>query len=431
MTDYLARETQSGLVVRYNGGAQAGHHVVTPDGRQHTFSQFGAATFLPNVKTYLSSEVIIHPGALLQEGKALAGQGVSDAFDRLTVSDRCLVVTPFHQAANRIHEIARGAERHGSCGVGIGETYEDHLMDKTASIFSRDLKNNAVLFEKARSIRERKKNYLKERYGENLLRGEFGREWQFFTSEEVLETWAQVCGKLAALITLLDEDEACRFLRAQETVLFEGAQGVLLDAEFGFHPHTTWSDCTTANAERLLSRCAPGAEVVQIGITRCYAVRHGQGPLPTETADFRHQIREHNQANAWQGEVRYGWFDPLLINYALQVSGGVDALAVTHLDWLADLKQWTYCRAYEGMDEQTVLRDHTKQSLKGDQPLHSSLETRENLTRALMKARPIYESCRPESNAVLEKIETLTKHKVAFASFGPTALTLQNRGPYF
>jgi len=431
MTDTLARKTQSGLVVRYNGGAQAGHHVVTPEGRQHTFSQFGAATFLPGVKTYLSSDVIIHPGALLQEGKALAAQGVPDCFDRLTVSDRSLVVTPFHQAANRIHEMARGAERHGSCGVGIGEAYEDHLEDKTKSILSRDLGNKSSLIEKARNIREHKKNLLKERYGDSLLRGEFEREWQFLTRDEVLDTWAQECGQLAALITLLDEDEACRFLRTQETVLFEGAQGVLLDAKFGFHPYTTWSDCTMANAERLLSRFAPEAEVAKIGITRCHAVRHGPGPLPTETAEFRHQIREHNHANAWQGEVRYGWFDPLLINYALQVTGGVDALVVTHLDWLADLKEWTYCSAYEGMDENSVVRDLAVLFLKKDGSPYSSLQKKEDLTRALMKAHPIRESCRPESNAVLDKIETLTRNLVAFASFGPTALTLQNRGPFF
>ncbi len=185
MTDTLARETQSGLVVRYNGGAQAGHHVVTPDGRQHTFSQFGAATFLPGVKTFLSSDVIIHPGALLQEGKALAAKGVPDCFDRLTVSDRSLVVTPFHQAANRIHELARGAERHGSCGVGIGETYEDHLEDKTKSILSRDLGNKSSLIEKARRIREHKKILLIQRYGESLLRGKLSGNGGFYARRGV------------------------------------------------------------------------------------------------------------------------------------------------------------------------------------------------------------------------------------------------------
>jgi adenylosuccinate synthase len=132
-----------------------------------------------------------------------------------------------------------------------------------------------------------------------------------FTRDEVLDRWAQECGHLAALITLLDEDEARLFIRAQETVLFEGAQGVLLDAKFGFHPHTTWSDCTTTNAEKLLNHFAPEAEVVKIGVTRSHAVRHGPGPLPTESAEFRHQIDEHNQANPWQGEIRYGWFDAL------------------------------------------------------------------------------------------------------------------------
>ena len=116
LTDYLARQLKAGIVVRYNGGAQAGHNVVTPDGRHHTFSQFGSGTFIPGVKTYLSRDVVIHPGALLVEGAILEGKGIPDAFSRLRVSEQALVITPFHQAANRIREIVRGSDRHGSCG---------------------------------------------------------------------------------------------------------------------------------------------------------------------------------------------------------------------------------------------------------------------------------------------------------------------------
>jgi adenylosuccinate synthase len=100
LTDFLARHFDAGLVVRYNGGAQAGHNVISPDGRQHTFSQFGSATFIPGVKTYLSKHVVVHPRALLVEGDILVGKGVNDAFSRIRISDQTLVITPFHQAAN-------------------------------------------------------------------------------------------------------------------------------------------------------------------------------------------------------------------------------------------------------------------------------------------------------------------------------------------
>ncbi len=121
LTDFLARRTGASVVVRYNGGAQAGHNVVTSDGRHHTFAQFGAGSFVPGVRTFLSRHVIVHPTALLFEGRALEEKGVGDVFSRLRVSEAARVITPFHQAANRLRELARGEARHGSCGVGVGE----------------------------------------------------------------------------------------------------------------------------------------------------------------------------------------------------------------------------------------------------------------------------------------------------------------------
>ena len=117
LTDFLTRRFEAGLVVRYNGGAQAGHNVVTPDGRQHTFSQFGAGTFIPGVRTILSRHGVIDPVALLVEGDVLETKGVPDVYTRLRISAQALIITPFHRAANRVREQARGADRHGSCGA--------------------------------------------------------------------------------------------------------------------------------------------------------------------------------------------------------------------------------------------------------------------------------------------------------------------------
>ena len=112
----------SRTVVRFNGGAQAAHNVVTPDGRHHTFAQFGSGTFTPGVRTHLSRFMLVDPLALAAEAAHLAAAGVADALDRLTVDRDALLTTPYHRAANRARELARGAGRHGSCGMGIGET---------------------------------------------------------------------------------------------------------------------------------------------------------------------------------------------------------------------------------------------------------------------------------------------------------------------
>src|SRR5690349_24164707 len=102
IVDWLCANESVEAVIRFNGGAQAGHNVVTPDGRHHTFSQFGSGAFNPHVKTYLSRHVVIHPTALLIEGDILEAKRVQDPFSRLRLSDQALVITPFHQAANRI-----------------------------------------------------------------------------------------------------------------------------------------------------------------------------------------------------------------------------------------------------------------------------------------------------------------------------------------
>jgi len=109
-------------VVRFNGGAQAAHNVLAADGRHHTFAQFGSGSFTPGVRTHLSRFVLVDPLALAAEAAHLASAGVPDALDRLTVDRDALLVTPYHQAANRAREVARGRGRHGSCGMGIGET---------------------------------------------------------------------------------------------------------------------------------------------------------------------------------------------------------------------------------------------------------------------------------------------------------------------
>ena len=124
VTDALTRRFDARLVVRFNGGAQAGHNVVLPDGRHHTFAQFGAGTFVEGVRTHLASHVVVHPTALAVEADYLARGGVPDALSRLTADPRCLVTTPFHQAAGRLRERLSG---HGTCGVGVGETMRDAL----------------------------------------------------------------------------------------------------------------------------------------------------------------------------------------------------------------------------------------------------------------------------------------------------------------
>ena len=143
-------------------------------------------------------------------------------------------------------------------------------------------------------------------------------------------------------------------------------------------------------------------------------MRHGPGPLPTETGLLAGIISEHNQHNEWQGGVRYGWFDAILAQYALNVIGKVDTLLVTHMDVLPRLDIWKYCTGYK----QTTRRTETLTSL--DPHPAFPLNFREQITRELLEVEPILEGCTPEAETVINKIEALTGQSVGLISTGPT-----------
>ncbi len=381
-------------VVRFNGGAQAGHNVVTADGRHHTFAQFGSGTFTPGVRTHLSRFVLVDPLALAAEAAHLASAGVPDALDRLTVDVGALLTTPYHAAANRAREQARGRQRHGSCGMGIGETARyarDHPADAPRA---RDCLTPRVLARKLTALRDR-------------LAGEVGT----LDAPAV----ADVCAAYRAFaerVALADEGFLSRVLRlGQQAVVFEGAQGVLLDEWHGFHPYTTWSTTTFACAETLLAEARlAGAEATatRIGVTRCYQTRHGPGPFVTE--DPRLELPEpHNVRGAWQGEFRTGHLDAVALRYGLEVAGGADVIALTHLDTAARHPELRICRGYD-IDGEKVTRLPARPA--GD------LNAQEALTSRLLRARPVYDDADGDWASIVEEALGVP---VALASYGPRA----------
>jgi len=429
LTDFLVRHFEAGVVVRYNGGAQAGHNVITPDGRHHTFSQFGSGTFVPHVKTFLSRHVVIHPEALLVEGDILEGKGVRDAYSRLRLSDQALVITPFHQATNRIREIVRGTNRHGSCGVGVGEAVEDALINAENRVLAGDLTSPALLRRKLRAIREQKHEQITALCKDTPLRSLLALECGIFEGEDVIDTWISSVARIGKLGLVVPDSELERWLRETKSVIFEGAQGILLDADAGFHPFTTWSRCTAANAFDLIKEMSPDSRMFQFGVMRSYAVRHGPGPLPTETDVLTSVVSEHNKHNEWQGTVRYGWFDAVLARYALGVAGGLDSLVLTHLDVLSHLKTWKYCVGYKGQrgfDDTFVDSDIYDGVLTSFRlPRFLPLAQRAQFTQALSAVAPMLETCDTDDRKVIQKIETLIGQPVGIISCGPSADNVQ------
>ncbi len=390
--DFLARRYAAGLVVRYSGGSQAGHNVELPDGRRHTFSQFGAGTLISGVppRTYLGPRVVIDPLAILREAAHLSELGVKDPLSLLIVHPRCLVTTLWHRTLNRLRELSRGADRHGSCGQGIGEARSYWLAHGADAIFAADLADLDFLRDKLELQRQRA---LLE------LQGFIGRIDP--GALEAMDLWELTAEAAAADLhdagqglALSAEVPAC------ETAVFEGAQGVLLDEYRGFHPYTTWSTVTPHHAWELV-RQAGAEEVAVLGITRAYTTRHGEGPLPTFSADLTERLQDPgNPPNAWQGSLRCGWLDLPLLRYAAAAAGPLDGLVVNHLDQVAGSAM--VCEAYT--------------NLTLAPPAAPDLSAQARLGAELRRAEPTLVAATPDE--ILRRLDDVAP--VVLTGFGPT-----------
>jgi adenylosuccinate synthase len=344
----------------------------------------------------LTSAPLTDPLALAAEAAHLASVGAGDALDRLTVDRDALLTTPYHRAANRARELARGPQRHGSCGMGIGETARYALENPDQAPRAADCAAPGVLARKLARLRDRLEDELGPLDGPDVA--DMGRAYRAF----------------AERVPLVDAGHLSRLLRSGP-VVFEGAQGVLLDEWHGFHPYTTWSTTTFANAETLLAQAGFAASALRLGVVRCYLTRHGPGPFVTEDPTL--ELPEpHNRHGAWQGAFRTGHFDAVALRYAIEVSGGVHAVALTHLD-VAGRNPLRVCRSYQAGGQQVTRISPGPES---------DLRYQERLTAMLLAARPVYDDPGPDWPGL---IEDALDAPVALTSHGPTAADKHAQAP--
>jgi adenylosuccinate synthase len=313
--DYLTREQGATLVVRYNGGGQAAHNVVTADGRHHTFSQFGAGSFVPGVRTHLSKFFLISPNVQRTEADRLIQLGLSDIWERTTIHKDCVVVTPFHRAKNRLAEILRGEGRHGSCGVGIGAAREMELNFPEITLRAGDLRDRDLV---GYILGKQREHYLAELPVSAFIEMGILTEIDIPSLVESYYFWP------GQVVSEFEPDNV---------MIFEGAQGVLLDEKHGEAPYYTWTNCTFENALSLLKEAKFEGNITKVGCFRTYFTRHGAGPFPTQFYSEHLQSAElHNKKNAWQGEWRIGSFDEELAKKAISIVGGLDEISLSHND---------------------------------------------------------------------------------------------------
>jgi len=295
------------------------------------------------------------------------------------------VITPAHQAANRLRELARGKNAHGTCGMGIGECMQDSFDHPELILRAGELHDRALVRRRLESVAQLKRQQLANEL--KALQDHPGAPPNILTLQKLdwLDTAVEKFAHIAKTASIVDERTVNQTLNAPGTILFEGAQGVLLDQTHGYHPHTTWSDTTFANAEQILRSANFNGDKIRLGALRTYFTRHGPGPFVTEDVSLQKSLPEPPNTDAgWQGQFRVGLFDCVAARYALKCAGGVDALAITHLDRLP-LLPGKICTSY----------------------------TRENF--------PVYETVPTQPAAFLHHLSTELSAKIALTSHGPTA----------
>jgi adenylosuccinate synthase len=332
LTDYHG-SNGADAVVRTNGGAQAGHTVVTPDGRRHVFHHVGSAAFL-NIPTHLSKDFILNPVFLKTELDDLDNLGVKPL---LSADPRSLVTTPYDMIINQIAEIARGSARHGSCGLGIGETVERNLQPDLALQFRDLLADDSTLLTKLQAIREQWVMPRLARLGVVDVPDQFH---DVLTGDGLIERFVADCREFRELVRRLDDRAVVGEL------IFEGAQGLLLDQDYGAFPHVTRSNTGLKN---MVDFCVDAgiSHIDATFATRCYTTRHGAGPLAhvdAQPTDWLTMVDPTNAPNPWQGAIRAAPLDTAVLGSAIRfdlgyASGLVSCqphLSVSCLDQIAD-----------------------------------------------------------------------------------------------
>jgi len=305
MTDYhLAPAGRDGIAVRFNGGAQAGHTVTAPGGQRHVFSHIGSGA-LAGAATFLSRHFVCHPALFFKEAAALESAG-TPALPRIFVDDRAPLSTLYDMLINQVTERHRGHcrdGRHGSCGMGIGETIERNL-DPDFALTVADLQQGAgYLLHRLVRIRN---SYVPRRLASLGLPALHNEAAEWLASDTAMQRYVHA----AMQFFRVTHTARPAMLATYAQVVFEGAQGLLLDQDRGTFPHVTRSHTGIRNALDVAAEAGIGA-LDATYVTRAYLTRHGAGPLVHELADkpYPDIQDETNVPNEFQGTLRFAHLD--------------------------------------------------------------------------------------------------------------------------
>lgn len=415
------------------GGAQGSHGVRTSRGESFNFSQWGCGTF-EGVPTHLSSQMVVSPVGLLNEAEVLVyGCGVHTAFDLLTVDTEAVCATPYHGIASRLMELARGLHPRGTIGTGVGEAYRDQwrypdLVIRAGNLACTDIKDRlAAIREQVRQDLTILDEFLPE--DRSLVQTELAH----LNDDGFLDYVTELFSRAAKLARIVDQTYLRERILSQDgVVVVESSHGVLTDHYLGFHPHTSALRTLPRFTHQMLEAAGYTGQVVNIGVTRAYAIRHGAGPLPTADPLMTERLLpgSHKEKNRYQGEIRVGPLDLVLLRYAIAASGGpatFDGLAISWFDQIQTNQTWHTCNYYRDAANPDFFTPQGEIKVRAGAD-KEQLAYQEALTRQLFGCQPEVATVEIPTDAdrdnlfaiCAEVIHRETHIPVRMVSFGPT-----------
>jgi len=366
--DYLAHEKNTDGIIRYNGGSQSSHTVITPDGKLHKFSQLGSGMFLEKCHTYITENMVVNLDNLMVEIEFFSeatGIEIPEIIRRIHIHENCYIVTPYHKLLNKLRELSQGSKRRGSVGTGVSEvtyllsekkhfSYEYTLGVQVKDIYQPN--DNYEMIEKLKAVQTYVQQFYEEHQSDiwkNMPEGMkkiMGKEIEYLLTPKA---FLQIAYDYIIRLKYATKDRNLKqciyqayelsFRKKCNCAVWEGSQGLLIDGVYGIKPNTTLLDTTNHFA---LSIAYRNDKITNVGIAKAFNSRHGLGVFPTETTEVSSNISDKNQDESfWNGKIRFGWFDAVLLRYAQKINQ-VGELYVSCLDQLSYFEIIKICNAY-------------------------------------------------------------------------------------
>jgi adenylosuccinate synthase len=330
IVDWLS--DQADIVIRFQGGHNAGHTLVI-DGITYKLRLLPSGIVRKKKISIIGNGVVIDPWALLEEIEEIKSKGVLVDVDNFMISESASLILPFHREMDEIREDAAGKGKIGTTRRGIGPAYEDKVGRRSIRVM--DLRSEKNLDQRLETVLIHH-NAIRKGLGKKIFEKEKLKKDLLKIAPEILKFSQPVWLRI---------DE---FKKKKKRILFEGAQGILLDVDHGTYPFVTSSN-TVASSAATGTGCGPNSIHYVLGITKAYTTRVGEGPFPTELNDETGEIlgkRGKEFGTVTSRKRRCGWFDGVLVRQTIKISG-IDGIALTKLDVLDELDEIKMCVEYE------------------------------------------------------------------------------------